>query len=240
MPNNYALIFAGGTGQRMNSTTRPKQFLELYGKPIIVYTLEQFQHHNQIDGIIVVCLESWIPYLNQLLERYHLTKVAKVIPGGETGQESIYNGVVILHDLFPSNSLVLVHDGVRPLIDADTITRCIACACKNGSAVTVTPAIETIIECDDDKVATIIPRNSCCNAKAPQCFQLQALYEAHQQSRQDGLLDFIDTVSLMHHYGTKIFTIKGSPENIKITTPTDFYTFRAIVDKRENSQIFGL
>lgn len=240
MPSNCALIFAGGTGQRMNSKTCPKQFLELYGKPIIIYTLEQFQNHPQIDAIVVVCLESWIPYFNNLLNKYALSKVVSVVAGGKSGQESIYNGIVALYNLFSNESVVLIHDGVRPLIDHQTITRCIECVYENGNAVTVTPAIETIIKCKEGSVTEVIPRSNSYNAKAPQCFHLQELYNAHMKSKQDNLSDFIDTVSLMSHYGTKIFTVEGNPENIKITTPGDFYIFRALVDKRENSQIFGL
>lgn len=90
---NIAVIFAGGTGQRMNTTSKPKQFLELHGKPILIYTLENFQNHTQIDGIVLVCLESWIDYCNELLQKYRITKVLKVVPGGNSGQESIFNGL---------------------------------------------------------------------------------------------------------------------------------------------------
>lgn len=238
---NVAVIFAGGTGTRMNTTSKPKQFLELHGKPIIIYTLELFQQAPSIDAIVIVMLESWIPYTNELIDKYKITKVQAVIPGGETGQNSIYNGVSKAHELFPDDSVVLIHDGVRPLVDVDTIERCIICVKDKGSAITVSPATETItlIE-DNDTVGKILPRKDCQLAKAPQCFNLGALYKAHVQAREAGLFDFIDSASLMQYYGYELHTVIGPVENIKITTPGDFYIFRAISDARENSQIFGL
>ena len=122
---NIAIIFAGGTGQRMNSKTRPKQFLELHGKPILVYTLEQFQEHKKIDKIIVVILKQWKDYTNEIIGKYNLNKVCAIVDGGKTGQESIYNGVVKAQELFQEKDIVLIHDGVRPLIDEDTISKAI-------------------------------------------------------------------------------------------------------------------
>lgn len=237
---NIALIFAGGTGQRMNTKTKPKQFLELHGKPILVYTLEQFQKHDEIDAIILVMLESWIDYSKTLIEQYHLTKVTAIVPGGSTGQESIYNGVKTASELFPMESVILIHDGVRPLVDGKTISSNIACVKQNGSAITVSPAIETtVIKNEQGMVGDIIERSRCQLAKAPQSFFLHDLWNAHCKAIDDGNLNFIDSACLMRHYGYPLYTIEGSPENIKITTPSDFYTFRALEDARENSQIFG-
>ena len=237
---NIALIFAGGTGQRMNTRTKPKQFLELHGKPILVYTLEQFQKHDEIDAIILVMLESWIDYSKTLIEQYHLTKVMAIVPGGSTGQESIYNGVKKASELFPMESIILIHDGVRPLVDGETISSNIACVKQNGSAITVSPAIETtVIKNAQGMVGDIIERSRCQLAKAPQSFFLHDLWNAHCKAIDDGNLNFIDSACLMRHYGYPLYTIEGSPENIKITTPSDFYTFRALEDARENSQIFG-
>ena len=119
---NIALIFAGGTGQRMNTASKPKQFLELHGKPIIIYTLEHFQRHPEIDGIVVVCLAEWIPYCKELLEKYHIDKALDVVLGGGSGQESIYNGLVAASNRYPADSVILIHDGVRPLINEQVIT----------------------------------------------------------------------------------------------------------------------
>lgn len=236
---NCALIFAGGTGQRMNSKTRPKQFLELHNKPIIIYTIEAFENHPDIDAMVVVCLEKWIPFLRKQLVHYDITKVIDVIPGGASGQESIRNGVNFLSEKCPEDSVVLVHDGVRPLIDEQTITSCIECARANGSAITSVPAIETIVQEQGGEINNIIDRKACMMAKAPQCFFLGELKAAHDKAVAEGREDFIDSASLMRHYGHSLHIVEGSPENIKITTPSDFYTFRAFVDARENSQIFG-
>ena len=141
---NIAVIFAGGTGKRMHSGAIPKQFLELHGKPLIVYTLEKFQNHQDIDAIVVVCLKSWIGKLEKLVNTYDLNKVRAVTPGGETPQESAFQGLLKVREFAKDDDIVLVHDGVRPLVDESTITKGIACTRKNGNAITVTPAIETI------------------------------------------------------------------------------------------------
>lgn len=237
---NIAIIFAGGTGQRMNTRTKPKQFLELHGKPIIVYTLEQFQRHKLIDAIILVSLNSWIDYCNELSDRYKITKLKAVIAGGATGQESIYNGLSIAADLFGTENTVLIHDGVRPLINEETITRNIETAEEKGCAITVTPAIETVfMKKEDGSVGQIIERSKCQLARAPQTFHLNSILCAHNRAREEQL-EFIDSASMMQHYGYTLFCVEGTPENIKITTPGDFYLFRAIMDARENAQLFGV
>lgn len=236
---NCALIFAGGTGQRMNTKTRPKQFLELHGKPIILYTIEVFENHPDIDAIVVVCLNDWIPFLRKKIDHYDITKVIDVVPGGSTGQASIRHGLDALITHIGKDAIVLVHDGVRPLVDTETITECIASVKQRGNAITVTPAIETIIQASDGTVTNVIDRQACRLAKAPQCFHLSELIDAHYRAENDGLNDFIDSASLMRHYGHTLYTVDGASENIKITTPSDFYIFRAFVDARESSQIFG-
>ena len=241
--SNVAVIFAGGTGQRMNTRTKPKQFLELHGKPIIVYTLEAFDQHSEIDGIIVVMLESWISYTQDLIRKYDLKKIKKVVPGGSSGQESIYNGLCAASEFYSDDDIVLIHDGVRPLIDEDTITANIRGVEERGTAITVTAAIETITMKDETgAVGTIIDRSQCELARAPQSFRLGQILGVHNQVRQEpgGGASFIDSASMMKHYGYKLYTVQGKPENIKITTPSDYYIFRAMIDARENSQIFGL
>lgn len=237
---NIAIIFAGGSGRRMTNSSRPKQFLELHGKPIIIYTLEQFENHPEIDAIIVVCIESWIDTLQQQILRYGLVKIASVVPGGTTGQESIRNGIHEAARLFSEDSIVLIHDGVRPLIDAETISKNITTATQKSNCVTCVKAIETLIIKEGDDVSDIPQRNNSFLARAPQTFMLKDVLDAHEMARKDGINDFIDTCTMMYHYGYQINTILGPIENIKITTPTDFFVFRAIVHARESEQIFGL
>ena len=237
---NIAIVFAGGTGTRMNTKTRPKQFLELHGKPILIYTLEQFDCHPEIDGIILVVLKEWIAYCNSLVERFHLQKVKAVIAGGSSAMESQWNGLNMVSEMYSENSIVLIHDGVRPLIDADTIIKNINCVKEHGTAITTSPAIETItIDSEDGAIGEIIERSKVKLARAPQSFYLKDIIDAHKKALIDKKT-FIDSASMMQFYGHKLFPVEGLPENIKITTPKDFYTFRALVDARENSQIWGL
>ncbi|MBR0318448.1 MAG: 2-C-methyl-D-erythritol 4-phosphate cytidylyltransferase [Spirochaetia bacterium] len=237
---NNVLIFAGGAGRRMNSRSKPKQFLKLYGKEIIIHTLENFQNHPEVDNIVVVCIKGWIGYLQKLLAQYGMDKVHLIVAGGKTGQESIYNGLCALSDFAPEDSIVLVHDGVRPFVTDTLISDCIKSVKKNGSAITVTPAIETIVELDGKKISAITDRSKCYHAKAPQCFYLGELLAAHMKAIKDGNTNMIDSASLMKHYGHDLFVVPGTTDNIKITTPADFYAFRALYDARENQQIFGL
>ncbi|MCL2597333.1 MAG: 2-C-methyl-D-erythritol 4-phosphate cytidylyltransferase [Paludibacter sp.] len=237
---NIAIIFAGGSGSRMNTRSKPKQFLELHGKPIIIYTLEIFEKHPEIDGMVVVCIEDWILYLQKLLKRFEITKVVEIVPGGATGQESIYNGLSSAVKHYPQNSLVLIHDGVRPLIYDTTISDNIAAAKKFGSSITCVPTTETLVIVNDDNSLNIPPRSKSLLARAPQTYILSEIWEAHQKARAEGINNFIDSCTMMNYYGKKLHTIMGPAENIKITTSSDYYIFRAIEEVRENQQIFGL
>lgn len=241
---NIAVIFAGGAGTRMNTKSRPKQFLDLNGKPIIIYTIEQFDNHPDIDGIVVVCLESWIPFLQKMLKKFEITKVVSIIPGGISGQDSIYNGLcaaeTYIHEDNDENAIVLIHDGVRPLITEDTITDNIVKVKECGSCITTVPAIETVIIDNHDDTLSIPKRSDCMMARAPQSFYLKDIIGAHRRSQEEGKNDFIDSCSLMSHYGYKLGLVEGPMENIKITTPTDYFVLRAMVEVHENQQIFGI
>jgi 2-C-methyl-D-erythritol 4-phosphate cytidylyltransferase len=143
-----ALIFAGGTGQRMSTRAIPKQFLELHGKPVIIYTIEHFERHPEVDSIVVVCLESWIAELKRLLRRYDIQKVTTIVPGGATGDVSIYNGLLAMRDTAADEDIVLIHDGVRPLIDEQLVTENIAAAREHGAAITVERVVESVVRVD--------------------------------------------------------------------------------------------
>lgn len=236
---NIAVIFAGGSGKRMNTVSKPKQFLELKGKPIIIYTLELFDSHPEIDGIVVVCLESWIPYLHKQLRKFEINKVVDVVPGGDTGQDSIFHGLDCAHKHFPDDSIVLIHDGVRPLVTQQTITDNIAKVKETGSCITCIPATETFVVKQQNGELNIPTRADSLIARAPQAFFLKDIYAAHVKAREENKHDFIDSCTMMSHYGHRLSTIIGPMENIKITTPTDFFIFRAMVEVHENQQIFG-
>lgn len=236
---NIAVIFAGGSGKRMNTVARPKQFLELNGKPIIIYTLELFDNHPNIDGIVVVCIEPWIPFLKKMLKKFEISKVMEVVPGGKTGQDSIYNGLSAAANHFPKDSIVLIHDGVRPLIVEQTITDNIVMAQKKGNCITCVPATETFVIKKEDGSLNIPTRDNSLIARAPQTFILKDILEAHEKAQKADKHDFIDSCTMMSYYGHQMHTIIGPMENIKITTPTDFFIFRAMVQVHENQQIFG-
>lgn len=238
---NIAVIFAGGSGNRMHTKSRPKQFLEYNGKPIIIYTLELFDNHPMIDGIVVVCIESWIPFLQKMLKKFEINKVVKIEKGGETGQESIYNGLVATEEYSNGgdDTVVLIHDGVRPLITEDTITDNINTTCKKGNCITCIPATETFIVKQDDGGLEIPTRANSLIARAPQSFYLKDIISVHRKAQNEGRNDFIDSCTMMSFYGHRMNTVIGPMENIKITTPTDYFIFKAMVEVHENQQIFG-
>lgn len=237
---NIAVIFAGGTGYRMHTKGKPKQFLEYQGKPIIIYTLELFDNHPMIDSIVVTCVKDWIPFLEKMLKKFEINKVCKIVSGGETGQDSIYNGLVEASDLSRAeNDIVLIHDGVRPLITEGTITDNIEMVKKEGSCITCVPATETLIVNQPDGNLEIPTRDNSLIARAPQSFYLKDILEAHEQARFENRHNFIDCCSMMHHYGHHLSIVIGPMENIKITTPTDYFVFKAMVEVHENQQIFG-
>lgn len=236
---NIAVIFAGGVGRRMQTVSKPKQFLELNGKPVIIYTLELFDNHPQIDGIVVVCVEDWIPYLRKQLKKFEITKVEEIIGGGTTGQESIYNGLVATKEKYGEDCNVLIHDGVRPLITEQTITDNIKSVKERGNCITCVPAIETFIVTQEDGSLEIPSRKDSLIARAPQSFRLMDILSVHEDARRKGKNDYIDSCTMMSAYGHTMHTIIGPMENIKITTPTDFFIFRAMVEVHENQQIFG-
>lgn len=236
---NIAVIFAGGVGQRMTNATKPKQFLEVNGKPILVYTMEKFQTHPQIHAVILVCVEGWIDHAKALIKRYDLTKVECVIPGGASGHQSRAIGLKKAGELY-GNCVVLIHDGVRPLIDHATITQCIEGVRRHGSAVVGTPAIETIAMEGEGEDWKIVPREQCSLLRAPQCFYLDEILALFDRAREDGIDDFIDCATIMQHYQKPITLVDGPAENIKITTPLDYFMFKGILEIQSNQEVFGL
>ena len=234
---NIGVIFAGGVGKRMNSRVKPKQFLNVYGKPIIIHTLEVFDSHPDIDAIVVACLEEWIPYLQELIEKYNL----KIVPGGRSGQESIYHGLQAAKQVAgQEKSIVLIHDGVRPMIYKKTIDDNLQSVREHGSAITSVAVKETVLVVSEDNSIKEVPnRKDTRLARAPQSFYLDEIIGLHRRAIAEGKDDFIDSCSMMQYYGRKLYLIDGPQENIKITTPDDFYTMRALLDAKEEAQIFG-
>ena len=237
---NIAVIFAGGIGTRMYSGEKPKQFLEMHQKPIIIYTLEVFDSHPEIDAIVVACKEEWIAYLERLIYKFRIDKVRKIVPGGKTGQMSIYQGLIAAKEICgQENAVVLIHDGVRPLIDKKLISENIASVKKYGTAITTAAVTETILVIEDNKTINYVPDRSHSRvAKAPQSFWLDEVLEVHRKAQEEGIYNYIDCCTMMKQYGYPLFLVDGPAENIKITTPDDFFVMRALLDAKENVQIY--
>ena len=239
---NIGVIFAGGVGKRMHSKDKPKQFLEIYNKPIIIHTLEHFEKNPEIEAIAVVCVEDWIDYMKDLIYKFRIDKVKKIVSGGKTGQLSIYNGICAAKEIAgDEKSIVLIHDGVRPLINSKVISDNIACVKKSGSAITTSKVTETVLVVDDitDHIDYVPDREKSRLAKAPQSFYLDDILSVHEEALKKGIDNSIDSCTLMQRFGHKLTLIDGPSENIKITTPDDFYKMRAILEAKENAQIYG-
>lgn len=236
---NIAVIFAGGVGARMNSGV-PKQFLTVYDKPIIIHTLEKFQYCDDIDAIVIACVESHIERLAMLCERFNMTKVRKICKGGTSGQLSIYNGLCAAKEISNTkDDIVLIHDGVRPVIEEELLSRAVCSVKENGSAIACAPCVETVaLVAENGDILSTTDRSKSFLARAPQCFYLKDILCNHEKALSEGREDFIDSCSMMAHYGAKLHMVECSRDNIKITTPDDFFLFKAILEARQNSQAF--
>lgn len=224
----------------MKSKTRPKQFLELHGKPIIIFTLELFERHPEIDQIIVPCVAGWESYLEDLLIRWHITKVKKIVTGGKDTQESKMNALNYIATYAKDDDIIMLHDAVRPVIDAELISANLESVRKYGNAVSAVPFTETgIVSKDRETTTETIVRNTLFIAKAPQSFYFKDVYAAHKAGETMDPKITIDTCSLMTTLGIALHMVPCSSSNIKITTPEDFFIFRALNDMRESEEIMG-
>ncbi|MEU6282709.1 IspD/TarI family cytidylyltransferase [Streptomyces sp. NPDC047028] len=237
---NIAMLFAGGIGSRMNSRALPKQFLEIHGKPIIIHTLEHFEAHPDIDAIAIAILPEYREHMTKLLTRYEIEKVRWIVDGGKTGQESRHNALKAVAAECPEDSVVLIHDGVRPLIDGKLISANIETVHEHGSAITCTKFNETVVSSAAEHVDDVIPRDHIYAAQAPQSFRLGQILSLYDRAVSEGEHDSIDSCSLMHRYGHKLYRVVGPRSNIKITTAEDFYLCRTFFEIIENQQIVGM
>lgn len=241
---NIAIIFAGGLGQRLNNgeNSTPKQFLKINDKPIIIRTLELFQTHKDIDKIYISIHPDYYEYMQKLVKYYYITKTAGIVNGGKTGQESIYNALKLAQKENPQDSIVLIHDGVRPNITEEVITKNIECTKKNGNAITCTSCFETILISENGINPEHVPyRKDTYAAQAPQTFHLGEVIEAHEITRKinPNYTDIVDTCTLYKTLNKKTFMVKGNRGNIKITTIEDLYILRALIRYKEDLEAFG-
>lgn len=237
---NIGIVLAGGTGSRIGMAGRPKQFLEVGGKPIIAHTLEHFERCPDVDEVIVVCLHNWIDYMWNLTERFSLRKVCAVVPGGATGQESIYQGLLAACKRSGGeDAIVLLHDAVRPFISPEVLTENIHAVQQYGSCVTCGPVTETIARTELGCITGAYTRQEVRIARAPQCFWLKEILAAHEDARAKGKNDYLDSCSLMLRYKPALHFVEGSVENIKITEFEDVYLMQAFMRAREDKVNFS-
>ncbi len=232
-----AEVIAGGSGHRMGQDI-PKQFINVYDKPVLMYTLDVFQKHPLVDAIEVVCIDGWHEVVWAFANQYGITKLKWVVPGGATGQESIRNGVRNLKDHLSENDIVIIHDGIRPLIDEQVITNVITTAEKNGNAVTSMPYNEQIfIKCKDDEDSTdeYIPRSKLRRVSTPQAYRFGMLDWAYEEAfkRGVGIYGSSYTNTMMIDLGQKLYFADGSDRNIKITTLSDLELFKAYLKSKK-------
>lgn len=242
---NFAIVLAAGVGQRMRNGGLPKQFLKLMGKPIVAYTLEKFEESSEIDRIIVVCHGSYIEDMTDILKFYQIKKAAKVIVGGTDRQGSLQRGLnAVLDDGGKPEDIVVIHDGVRPLVDISTIHENIYVAMRYGCAITVHPVTETVVVTDTEEadITDFMKRMDTYSMTAPQSFQLGKITEAYREiaisEEQD--VPLLDAAMVYAQAGGEVHLVKEQGVNIKITTPEDFYFLKAILELEENKYVFGL
>ena len=232
---NIALIIAGGSGNRMHQDI-PKQFINVYDKPVIIYTLEGFQNHPQVDAIEVVCINGWHDVLKAYAKQFGITKLKWVLSGGQTGQESIRNGVYNLEGKCAEDDIIIVHDGIRPLVDKEVLTDVIIKCEQYGNAVTSMPYNEQIFVIDDEKSTTkYIPRETLRRVATPQAYQFKKLLWGYKKAFAEGIgiKGSSYTNTMMVELGERLYFAAGSDKNIKLTTPDDLELFKAYLKSGE-------
>lgn len=231
-----ALIIAGGIGTRMGQAI-PKQFLTVFDKPVIAYTMEKFEHHPDIDLIAVVCLDGWEHVLESYAKQYKITKLKHIFPAGSVGQESIKNGIMGLAEHYGDDNIVLIHDGNRPNLSKDIITECINVTRQYDNAITCIPCQEAMLETQDGVSSkSSYPRDNLKRTQTPHGFKLGIIKNAHKKAAELNITNSIASCTLMIEIGEKVYFSKGSEKNIKLTTLEDMDIFRALLigDKNDN------
>lgn len=228
---NIAVIIAGGSGKRTGQDI-PKQFLTINDKPIIIYTLENFQNNSYIDDIIAVCIDGWQHVLEAYAKQFGITKLKQIVPGGESGQHSIMNGVEAAYGKYPDNSCVVIHDGIRPLVDEFVLNNVIETCHKYGNGVTSLPYNEQIFVVNDE-ISTVkyIPRETLRRVSTPQAYTLKKLHDSYKKALEIGVgftaSSYVNT--MMVELGETLYFAKGSDKNIKLTTCDDLQIFMGYI-----------
>lgn len=234
---NIALIIAGGSGSRMGQDI-PKQFINIYEKPILIYTLESFENHPQIDAIEVVCIDGWHDVLRAYAKQFNITKLKWIVSGGASGQESIRNGIFNLENECSDDDIIIVHDGIRPLVDNVVLSDVISKCEKFGNAVTSMPYNEQIFIIDDEISTTkYIPRETLKRVSTPQAYKFSLIDEKYHEAfeKKIGIYGSSYTNTMMVELGVRLYFAAGSDKNIKLTTKDDLELFKAYLkSEKEN------
>lgn len=227
--SNIALLIAGGSGNRMHQNI-PKQFITVNERPVIVYTLEAFEKHPEIDDIAVVCIEGWNHILWAYAKQFNITKLKYVIPGGENGQDSIRNGVFELEKHYKPDELVLIHDAIRPMVSAEIISDNIRVAREYGNAITVIPCAEAMLQTEDgvESVGSY-PRDRLKRTQTPQAFMIGDICNLHRRALESGITNSVASCTLKIEMGEQVYFSTGSEKNIKLTTVEDIDIFKALL-----------
>ena len=231
---NVALLIAGGSGNRMHQDI-PKQFLNVNERPVIIYTLEAFEKHPEIDCIAVVCIEGWEQVLWAYAKQFNIIKLKYVVPGGENGQSSIRNGVYELEKHFQADDLVLIHDAIRPMVSAEIISDNIRVARECGNATTVIPCAEAMLQTEDGNVSVgSYPRNRLKRTQTPQAFKIGDICDLHRRALEAGITNSVASCTLMIEMGKQVYFSMGSEKNIKLTTVEDIDIFKALLKAKRS------
>lgn len=232
---NVGLIIAGGVGARMHMTT-PKQFLVVRGKPVIVYTLEAFQCNESIDEIVVVCLKGWKNIVWKYAAKYGITKLKWIVDGGDTGMESLRNGMNLLRDHYSPDDIIVIHDAVRPLISDNIINANIAGVIQNGNAITCIPCTEALLQSEDFVTSQVeVNRDLIQRTQTPQSLYLSKFIWAHEEAQRRGLNNVVATCSLLVALGEEVHLVPGEQTNFKITTKWDIELMEAWLSHSEKA-----
>ena len=235
--STIAIVIAGGVGHRMGLDI-PKQFVEIDGKPVLFYTLEGFQSHPLVDEIVLVCVDGWQEDVRQWADRFGITKLRSIVNGGETGQESIRNGVFSLEGYCKPEDIIIIHDGIRPLVDETVLTDVIEKCAEFGNAVTSMPYNEQIFLIDpEDPQTTVkyIPRETLRRVSTPQAYTFGLLDSAYHEAfdKKIGIYGSSYTNTMMVELGVRLHFAKGSDKNVKLTTPGDLEWFKTYVKQNK-------
>lgn len=227
--SNIALIIAGGSGNRMHQDI-PKQFITVNERPVIVYTLEAFEKHPEIDTIAVVCIEGWEQVLWAYAKQFNIKKLQYVVPGGKNGQDSIRNGVFELEKHFDKDDIVLIHDAIRPMVSAEIISDNIRVAREFGNAITVIPCAEAMMQTEDGVVSVgSYPRDRLKRTQTPQAFHIRDICNLHRRALEAGITNSVASCTLKIEMGEQVYFSAGSEKNIKLTTVEDIDIFKALL-----------